>query len=127
MSHLEIQLLGDFRLTHNGRSLNDLHSNRLQTRLVYRLLPHSAPQPRRHIAFLSWPDTSEKQALTNLRTLYARLRQKLPNADLFLQSDSQTMQWRPDAPFTLDVAAFETAVSHAHTLTDWQTAVSAIL
>ncbi|MBE2225559.1 MAG: hypothetical protein IAF02_28745, partial [Anaerolineae bacterium] len=36
-SHLDIQLLGDFQLTHNGRSLNDLHSNRLQTLLVYLL------------------------------------------------------------------------------------------
>lgn len=124
MSHLDIQLLGDFQLTHNGRSLNDLNSNRLQTLLVYLLLHRSAPQPRRHIAFLFWPDTSEKQALTNLRTIYTRLRKKLPDADLFLQSDSQTMQWRSDAPYTLDVAAFETAVTHAHTTTDWQTAVS---
>lgn len=124
MSYLDIQLLGDFRLTHNGRFLTDFNSARLQSLLVYLLLHRTAPQPRQHIAFLFWPDSTETQALTNLRTLYTRLRQKLPSADLFLHSDGQTIQWLLDASFSLDVAEFETAVSSAHTVTDWQTAVS---
>ncbi|MCA9952339.1 MAG: hypothetical protein KDE48_21965, partial [Anaerolineales bacterium] len=124
MSLVKIQLFGDFQLTYNGRSVTAINSPRQQSLLVYLLLHRHHPQPRRHIAFLFWPDSSERQALTNLRTLYARLRQKLPQADLFLQADAQTMQWQIDAPFTLDVAEFETAVSTATTATEWQTAVN---
>lgn len=123
MAHLDIQLLGDFRLTLDGRSLTEINTERLQTLLAYLLLHCQTPQPRRHIAFLFWPDTTEKQALSNLRTAYARLRQKLPNPTLFLRGDGQMIQWLPDAPFTLDVIEFETAVSAARTVADWQTAV----
>ena len=37
------------------------------------------------------------------------LRQALPEADRFLQADAQTLRWRPEAPFRLDVADFESA------------------
>jgi DNA-binding SARP family transcriptional activator len=110
-------------LLYDGRLLTTLNTTRLQSFLVYLLLHKDALQPRRHLAFLFWPDTSETQALTNLRTLYARLRQKLPHADLFLASNAQTIQWRPESPFTLDVAAFVTAVTNAQTAADWRTAV----
>ena len=120
---LEFQLLGDFHLRYNGDSLTTLNA-RLQTLLVYLLLHRHHPQPRQHIAFVFWPDSSEKQAFSNLRTLYARLRKNLPQAELFLQADSQTMQWQLDSPFSLDVAKFEMAVETAATITDWQTAVN---
>jgi len=123
VTQLEIHLLGDFRLSYNGNSLTTLNT-RLQTLLVYLLLHRQHPQPRQHIAFVFWPDSSENQAFSNLRTLYARLRKNLPQADLFLQADHQTMQWRLDAPFSLDVAKFETAVNTAATITDWQTAIN---
>ena len=122
MEYLEIQLLGDFQLRVNGRSLAAL-SDREQALLVYLLLNRAAPQPRRHIAFQFWPDTSEKQAQTNLRNLYYRLRRKLPEADAFLKSDTQSLQWEPEGTFVLDVAAFATAVATATTVDQWQTAV----
>lgn len=34
------------------------------------------------------------------------------------------MQWRLDAPYALDVTEFETAVSTAHTIAEWQTAIN---
>ncbi|MCA9874384.1 MAG: AAA family ATPase [Anaerolineales bacterium] len=123
MLPLEIKLLGDFYLTYNGHSLTALNT-RLQILLAYLLLHRQHPQPRQHIAFLFWPESSEKQALSNLRTLYTRLRKSLPQADLFVQGNTKTLQWRLDAPFTLDVAEFETAVSTANTTNEWQTAVN---
>jgi DNA-binding SARP family transcriptional activator len=123
LSYLDIQLLGNFRLTLDGHSLTGINTTRLQTLLVYLLLHCQTPQPRQHIAFLFWPDTTEKQALSNLRTAYARLRQQLPDSALFLRGDRQTIQWLPEAPFTLDVAEFETAVSTARTVAGWQSAV----
>jgi DNA-binding SARP family transcriptional activator len=58
-----------------------------------------------------WPDSTEEQARTNLRGALLHLRQALPNADRFLQSEGQMLQWRSDAPFLLDVAEFERAMA----------------
>src|SRR5262249_37611751 len=49
----------------------------------------------------------------NLRQLLHALRQALPEADRFVHVSSQTLQWRSDAPFCLDVAAFEEALTQA--------------
>lgn len=115
---LQIQLLGDFRLVYDGELLTTLNAERPQSLLAYLLLHHRAPQPRQHIAFLLWPDSSESQARSNLRNLLHGLRQTLPNADIFLLADTLTLQWNPDAPFTLDVAAFDAALAHAKRATD---------
>ncbi len=48
-----------------------------------------------------------------MRTLLHRLRQALPEANRFLHVDAQTVQWRGDAPATLDVADFERALAQA--------------
>jgi DNA-binding SARP family transcriptional activator/tetratricopeptide (TPR) repeat protein len=106
MPVLHIQLLGDFGLTYDNTSLTATVFARPQALLAYLVLHRHAPQSRQHLAFLFWPDASEPQALTNLRNLLHKLRQVLPEPDQFLQIDVQTVQWRPDAPFTLDVADF---------------------
>ncbi|MCI0645594.1 MAG: tetratricopeptide repeat protein, partial [Chloroflexi bacterium] len=110
---LTIQLLGSFLLRAGDAPVTTLDSQRLQALLAYLLLHRGAPTPRQHLAFLLWPDTAEAQARTNLRTLLHRLRQALPNADHFLYVDTQTVQWRAEAPFTLDVAEFEHALAQA--------------
>jgi DNA-binding SARP family transcriptional activator len=69
------------------------------------------PISRQQLAFLFWPDSTDQQALKNLRTLLTRLRQALPDANLFFETTPQAVQWRPDAPFTLDVAEFELAIA----------------
>jgi len=100
---LRIQLLSDFTLTLDGMLVTAVNTARLQSLLAYLVLHRDAPQPRRHLAFLFWPDAGEVQALTNLRNLLHKLRQALPEPECFLQVDPQTVQWRPDAPYTLDV------------------------
>jgi DNA-binding SARP family transcriptional activator len=120
---LDIQLLGHFNLSLDGRPLTKVNTSRLQTLLAYLLLKCQEPQRRQHIAFLFWPDTSEGQALTNLRSLLSRLRRNLAEADLFLRADRHTLQWLPDAPFTLDVTEFEEACATAQTAVEWQRAV----
>ena len=107
---LEIELLGDFRLTYGGKRVGDVDTPRIQSLLAYLLLHRGASQPRRRIAFLFWPDSTEGQALTNLRNLLYRLRQSLPDAERFLEVDRKILRWREDAPFDLDVAAFEEAL-----------------
>ncbi|MFN8442863.1 MAG: BTAD domain-containing putative transcriptional regulator [Caldilineaceae bacterium] len=121
-SLLQIQLLGDFRLEVGGTLITALNADRPQSLLAYLLLHRQAPQPRPHIAFLMWPDSSEEQALNNLRNLLHKLRRVLPKADDFLAVDNLTVQWRPDAPFRLDVADFEAALAQARKATDCERA-----
>ena len=113
MSTLEIHLLGDFRLVSADAPLSQLPTPRVQALLAYLVLHRDAPQPRQRLAFLLWPDTTDAQARTNLRQLLHTLRQALPDADHFIHLTAQTLQWRSDAPFRLDVAAFEAALTQA--------------
>ncbi|HBY97938.1 MAG: tetratricopeptide repeat protein [Ardenticatenaceae bacterium] len=113
MPTLHIQLLGEFRIVYDDRPVTTVDSPRLQSFLAYLLLHRHAPQSRQHLAFLLWPNSTEAQARINLRSTLHRLRQVLPDADRFLHADVQTVQWRPDTAFTLDVLDFETAVAQA--------------
>lgn len=119
---LHISLFGDLQLTYGPDScttvLHTVNTARLQALLSYLLIHRAAPQAREHLAFLFWPDTSEAQALTNLRNLLHKLRQALPTPERFLLIDARSVQWRPDAPYTLDVATFEQAVAQATTCVD---------
>ena len=109
---LQIQLLGDFVLRADATPIPAFDLPRLQALLAYLVLHRDTPQSRAQLAFLLWPDSSEGQARTNLRTLLHRVRQALPAADHFLHADGQVVQWRTGAPCTLDVAAFEQALAH---------------
>jgi predicted ATPase/DNA-binding SARP family transcriptional activator len=122
MQPIEIYLLGEFSVQLNGRSLPPLNADRPQTLLAYLLLHRHAPQSRRHLAFLLWPDSTEAQALSNLRYLLHTLRQALPDADSYLAIDKLTIQWRPQLPYRLDVAEFEEALLAARQTADPHTA-----
>lgn len=113
MPILDIYLFGDFRLSFNGKPITTVVQARQQAFLSYLLLHRHAPQSRQHLAFLFWPDASEAQAYTNLRNLFYKLRQALPDADHFVQSETHTVQWQEDAPYTFDVADFEAALAQA--------------
>ncbi|HEX8683230.1 MAG TPA: BTAD domain-containing putative transcriptional regulator, partial [Ardenticatenaceae bacterium] len=110
---LEIRLLGEYQITRDGVPAVPLQSERIQSLLAYLLLHRRAPQPRLHLAFLLWPDSSETQARTNLRNLLHQLRRALHDADEFIRIEGLTLQWRDDAPFTLDVADFQQALIQA--------------
>ena len=111
---LHIQLLGGFRLLSGDTPVTSVDLPRMQSLLAYLLLQREVPHSRQHLAFLLWPDSTEHQARSNLRTLIARLRTALPNADAFITADNQYLQWRPDAPWTLDVADLERALAAAN-------------
>ena len=108
-----IRLLGELDLRHDGVPLPPLESARAASLLAYLLLHREAPQPRQRLAFLLWPDSTERQARTNLRHVLHNLRRALPDSDRFLEVTTRTLRWRAGAPFWLDVAAFEEALSRA--------------
>jgi DNA-binding SARP family transcriptional activator len=110
---LHIRLLGGLDLRYGERSLPPMASARAESLLGYLVLHRQSPQLRQHLAFTLWPDSSEAQARTNLRHVLHHLRRSLPDADRFLDITPRTLQWRLDAPFWLDVAAFELALLRA--------------
>ncbi len=119
---LQVRLFGAFQIEHAGVPINSLYAERPQSLLAYLLLNRQAPQSRARLAFLLWPDSTEEQALSNLRNLLHRLRRAIPDADRFLAIDGLTVQWRSDAPYTLDVATFESAHQQAQQAVDAQQA-----
>lgn len=110
--HLHLRLLGSFAVAVNGEAVT-LASPRLQTLLAYLALHTAEPQPRRRLAFLFWPDSTEAQAQTNLRTLLHRLQAVLPHATALIQIEPQFLHWAQDTTLTLDVASFESALEQA--------------
>lgn len=117
---LQIRLLGDFQFTYadtpRPQFTQAINQPRLQALLAYLLLHRHTPQSRQHLAFTFWPDSSEAQALTNLRKQLLFLRNALSEIGHFLHADAKVVQWMPDAPFTFDVAEFEGALARSATL-----------
>ena len=93
--------------------LHTLESPRLQSLLAYLLIHRDAPQQRQHLAFVLWPDSTEAQARTNLRQLLHHLRRAIPQSESFLEVGPTSIQWRPEGPFSLDIAKFELAADRA--------------
>ena len=106
---LHIYLLGGFSITRGNEPLRRLNAERPQMLLAYLLLHRQAPTPRARLAYAFWPDSTDEQARTNLRNLLHTLRRSLPDADGYLHMDTHTVQWRPEAACTLDVADFQDA------------------
>lgn len=58
----QLHLLGEFRLVHDGVPITGVGSQRQQSLLAYLALHSDGPQPRQHLSFLFWSDSSEVQA-----------------------------------------------------------------
>ena len=112
-ARLAITLLGEFSLTLSGGQTVSFSGDRPISLLAYLLLHRHTPVSRQQLAFTLWPDSNDSQARANLRNLYFTLRQTLPDADSYLAADAMTLQWRPEASFTLDVAEYEAALAAA--------------
>ncbi len=110
---LRIRLLGELDLRVGDEGLPALDSARAESLLAHLLVHRGAPQARERLAFLLWPDSSEPQARTNLRHVLHNLRRALPHVDRFLDVTPRTLRWRTDAPFWLDVDAFEAALARS--------------
>jgi len=108
-----IRLLGHCHVRYGDQPVSELEQPRLQALLAYLLLHRHAPVSRRQLAATFWPDSTDQQARNNLRSLLYRLRKALPDADLCLALDHNSIRWRLDAPCALDVADFERALAQA--------------
>jgi len=106
---LEIQFLGQFCVSDDGQRVG-VRNPRL---LAYLVLNRDRVLTRDEVAFALWPDSSDAQALTNLRRELHVLRHALPVVDAHLALDHRTIRWRTDVPQVLDVAEFENGLDGA--------------
>lgn len=110
---LHIELFGHFRLRYKGELITAIDSVRLQSFLVYLLLHHGIPQNRQYVSFILWPDSSERQARTNLRKLIHQLNTTFPEIHNYLDDDGKTLLWKDEQSYFLDVKEFERAIERA--------------
>jgi DNA-binding SARP family transcriptional activator/predicted ATPase len=115
---LAIRLLGNFSLTYGDTAVTGLGTPRPQSLLAYLVLHADAPQSRQRLAYLFWPDASDAQARNNLRQTLYTLRAALPEPDTFLFADANTVRWRPESPYSLDVAELERALAAGESTSD---------
>ncbi|MFU8826495.1 MAG: BTAD domain-containing putative transcriptional regulator [Brevefilum sp.] len=113
---LSIQVLGGFAIQADGEEITGFERPNLQRLLVYLLMNHGQPVNRAHLAFTFWRDSTEAQALANLRNLWYHLRRTLPNSHKFIKADRTSFMWVDCAPYTLDVLAFEQSIAKADTM-----------
>lgn len=117
MAMLNIRLLGQFQMTYANQPSVPL-TKRSQTLLAYLLLRRDQALARQSVAFRLWPDTTENQSRSNLRTELTRLRHAFPALGHFVQDEGRVLRWCTNAPFTLDVANFEQAIQQAEQASD---------
>ncbi len=110
---LRIQLLGNFNMSYDAKPVVSVNTARLQSLVAYLILHAETPQLRQHVAFQFWPESTDAQARNNLRQALHALRLALPDHDTFLHADTNTVYWRPNAPFRLDVTEFASALEQA--------------
>lgn len=109
---LRVRLLGTFELS-QGDARIALDAPRVQSLVAYLALHRRGRHPRQRIAFLFWPDSTEKQAQTNLRNVLHQLRRAVPSIDGYLEVGSRALAWRDAAPIGSDVAEFEEGLDRA--------------
>ncbi len=100
----------------------------MQALLAYLGLHPDETISRQRLAFLFWPDTSERQARTNLRQLLHRLHQIFPPIKEFLTFEGE-LAWREDARVSVDVQDFSSSLDAAEQAgreQDWEEEESAL-
>jgi DNA-binding SARP family transcriptional activator len=106
---LGIELLGGFRVLANGRPLAQPVSARPQELIAFLVLhARSGPIQRQRVSGSLWPESSDEQALTNLRRELHHL-QRSPHLHALVDVGSRTLAWRDAASAIVDVAGFEAA------------------
>lgn len=103
---LEIHLFGGLEFHQNGHLLDGFRSGKVAALLAWLAL-HPRLHQRESLAGLFWGELAESDAANNLRQSLSNLRAL---ADNHLTITRQTVTFRTDTPYSLDVEAFASAV-----------------
>jgi DNA-binding SARP family transcriptional activator len=113
VTHLLINLLGQFQVTIGGETATGFDSDKVRALLAYLAVEADRPHRREALAGLLWPERSERVARTNLRRALANLRQVIGDRSAsppFLEISRQTIQFNTASDHRLDVAVFSQLV-----------------
>ena len=107
---LRIELLGGFRVVIEGHVSSRLPSTRQQQLIAFLVLhARDSAIQRQRVAGSLWPESSDTQALTNLRRELHHLKDAWPTVEALIVAGSRTLAWS-DAGAPVDVVAFEADV-----------------
>jgi len=102
---LHVSLLGEQVITDDGTGVR-ARSSRAVALVAFLVVHAGSPQARQRIAGLLWPDSTEAQALTNLRRELHHLRQVL-GAEPSLLVTSRDLCWRDTETCRVDARIFD--------------------
>lgn len=103
MSEIHVTTLGQLRIQRDGQNLTDFISIKAVLLFVYLAL-NSGEHARKKLAATFWSETHDEQALKNLRTVLASIRQNLPDALLI---DRDSLAINPGIVIQVDAIRFE--------------------
>jgi len=109
MLSLRLEFLGGFRALVGQKPAGRGLTTRHQQILAYLALQRAGTVARQKLAGLLWPDSTDGQALTNLRRELHHLRQVFPEIETALDSGTRTLEWSRSR-VVLDVDEFRSAV-----------------
>jgi len=114
MTQLKISLFGKFSIEHDGLSLRELESYKVQEFFCYLLLHRTRPHARETLANLLWGDSTTaqskkylRQALWHLQTTLAQ--EDAPAAEPFLLVEPDWIRLNMRSDIWLDIEVFEQA------------------
>src|SRR5579862_854084 len=107
---LTVGLFGPFDVRVQGEPVTAWHTRKGQWLLALLILRHDRPVERAWLAGTLWPDSTETQALANLRLSLGQLRRTLGDASHRLQSPSAHTLRLDLEGVEVDLFAFDTAV-----------------
>lgn len=114
---LQVSLLGERTIVDAGTGAVLARSARTLALLAFLAVHTGAPQPRGRIAAAFWPESTEAQALTNLRRELHQLRQVL-GGDPSLVVTGSDLAWQDRSSCRVDVRAFRVECEHARAADD---------
>jgi DNA-binding SARP family transcriptional activator len=106
MTMLHVALLGEQGITDSTTGKVLTRSPRSVALVAFLVAHAGVPQPRQHIAELFWPDSTDAQALTNLRRELHHLRQVLGNEHCLVVT-SKDLCWRDTRTSRVDMRTFD--------------------
>src|SRR5580698_604984 len=103
---LHVSVLGEQAITSDDEAGVHVHSSHAVALVAFLAAHAGAPQPRQRIAGTFWPDSTDAQALTNLRRELHHLRQVLGDEPSLVVT-SRDLCWRDTGTCQVDLRIFQ--------------------
>ena len=103
---LRVALLGEQAIVDDASGQVPTRSSRVTAVIGFLAVHAGVPQSRQRVSSALWPESSDAQALTNLRRELHHLRQVPVLADA-LEVGPSGLRWQPDRGCDVDVVTFE--------------------